>query len=193
MTKPIIIAICGKSASGKNTLANELYKFLIKKNENTSLIVANTTRPCRYYEESGKDYNFVSHIDFLNGVYNEEYLEWTTFKGWKYGTHKDAISDGINIGVFNPKALKKMLKLQTKYTVVPILLNENLFIRLKRSYQREKRWKWEYLRRAWNDHKDFKNIDNDIKRNKYWLIFNHCEVTEIAYDVKLFLERERLI
>ena len=53
---PVIIAICGKSASGKDTLA----KAFIEGGYGFTNIVSDTTRPPRKGERDGIDYNFLS-------------------------------------------------------------------------------------------------------------------------------------
>ena len=47
--------------------------------------------------------------------------------------------------------------------LVLILLSANLFKRIKRSIKREHKWRFEYLRRAWADHRDFRHIKEYIK------------------------------
>ena len=193
MTRPVIVAICGKSASGKDTLAKKLHHYLCKRGVDAGLIVSDTTRPKRYYEEDGIDYHYIPHMKFLDKQYSGEYLEWAEFKGWRYGTHKNEIANAINIGVFNPTGMRKLFKLQKQYTIIPILLDVSLFTRLKRSYQRENRWQWEYLRRAWYDYKDFATFDDEIRRIKHWLILDNYETTDAIYVIKLLLEREGFI
>lgn len=193
MTRPIIIAICGKSASGKDTLAKKLHKFLCKRGVDAGLIVSDTTRPKRDYEVEGLDYHYVPHMTFLDKQYGGEYIEWAEFKGWRYGTHRSEISNSINVGVFNPEGVRKLFKLQKEYIIIPVLLEVNLFTRLKRSYQRENRWKWEYVRRAWYDYKDFNTFGDEIRNARHWLILDNYESVDAVYVIKLLLEREGFI
>ena len=193
MTKPIIIAICGKSASGKDTLAKKLHKYLCKRGVDAGLIVSDTTRPKRDYEVQGVDYNYIPHMTFLDKQYGGEYLEWAEFKGWRYGTHRSEVSHAINIGVFNPTGMRKLFQHQRDFIIIPVLLEVNLFTRLKRSYQRENRWQWEYLRRAWYDYKDFNTFDNEIRNARHWLILDDYDNKDAIYVIKLLLEKEGLI
>ena len=62
--KYTIIAIMGKSGSGKDTLCKALFKepaFL-----DANLIVSCTTRPIRDYETDGIDYHFLTTEEFTN-------------------------------------------------------------------------------------------------------------------------------
>ena len=52
MDKIKIIALYGKSSSGKDTMQ----KFLLKTIKNSHGIISCTTRPPRDYEKNGKDY-----------------------------------------------------------------------------------------------------------------------------------------
>lgn len=52
----IIVAICGKSGAGKDTIA----KHLIKMNPEWHAIVSCTTRPIRENETNGVDYYFLT-------------------------------------------------------------------------------------------------------------------------------------
>lgn len=164
MTKPVIIALCGKSAAGKDTIAKQLYHWCQSTHKNCYLMVSDTSRPARNYETDGEDYNFLSHLDFLTKIDKHQYLEYAEFKGWYYGTPKTEIKADYNIGVFNLDGINQLLEYSNEYIIIPICIEAPLLTRLHRSYQREKCWKWEYIRRAWRDYQDFKNIDDSFLR-----------------------------
>lgn len=159
MSKPIILAICGKSASGKDTLAKQLCSSL---GENTHMIVSDTTRPPRAGEQDGINYNFISTNDFLT----KQYLEWTRFKGWYYGTPISSLSENINIGVFNFQGVKQLSDFKKYYTIIPILLKANVIKRLYRSIKREHKFQLEYIRRIFADMIDYR------KNKRYFKEFN---------------------
>lgn len=114
--KEVILAIIGPSAAGKDTLARELSERLDCKS-----LVSDTTRPRRKGEIDGVDYNFLTKAEFLDKIDNKEYLEWTNFKGWFYGTPKSQIKDNISIGVFNLEGLGRLHK-SSGYEIIPIYL-----------------------------------------------------------------------
>lgn len=152
--KPIILAICGKSATGKTRLSRWLVGDLTARGIKCQEVVSDTTRPPRSGEVDGKDYHFVNEEEFAR----KKHLEESIFRNWHYGTPEDAIKDGINIGVFNTDGMKSLLSYRRKYIIIPILLEDKLIVRLHRSYDREGKWHWEYIRRAMADHNDFKRF-----------------------------------
>ena len=173
--KPIIIALLGKSASGKNILAVELHKLLKKNNIPSKLLLHDTTRPQRKDEYQDIDYHFVSNKVFGHNIVFGRYLEYTKFNDWYYGTNKfQIVNTMINIGVFNPRSLKQLNELQSFYTIIPIYIDINVFTRLNRSIKRENKIKKEFIRRIIADHKDFKNIEKYLNDYfKDFLIFHN--------------------
>lgn len=161
--RKIILAIVGPSASGKDTLAKELAFKL-----NCKMFISDTTRPRRKNEVDGIDYHFISNQEFLDNIDNNKYLEWTSFKGWFYGTPKNQLTDLITVGVFNVEGLSYLYRKNPDIEIIPIYLNDRYITRLKRSIKREKRFKVEYLRRGIVDAMDFTNFKNYLKcYNKY--------------------------
>lgn len=175
MNKPIIIMLCGPSASGKDSTAIAL-KELIK---DSKRIVADTTRPPRENEQDGIHYNFITLANYLDNVFQQKYLETTSFKGWYYATSKDQFDDetSIYVGVFNPHGAEQMLQ-HKEFIIVPVLLDISWYTRLKRSYLREKHWSWEYIRRMWADFLDFRYFKKLIKNHLYLLVLKNFEGPE---------------
>lgn len=96
-----IIAICGKSGSGKDTLLN---KILEKYPAYFHKIISCTTRPQRFGEVDGVDYYFLSKNEFINDM--DDMLDTNKFNDWFYGARrKDLVDDKINIGIFSPRAI----------------------------------------------------------------------------------------
>lgn len=79
MSRTILV---GKAASGKD--------YLRKRFENRGFryAVSYTTRPPRPGEVDGKDYIFISEEKFTEMIEKDEWYEWVSFNGWKYGTSK---------------------------------------------------------------------------------------------------------
>lgn len=158
MDKINIIAIFGKSGSGKDTIQ----KYIVNKyNKETKSIISCTTRPKRDYEQNGIDYYFLSSIDFAEKVLNGEMLEATEFNGWFYGTSFSELDKNkINVGVFNPSGIEALLS-DGRINVIPVEVYTSDKIRLIRSLNREKNPNcYEICRRYFTDEKDFDDIDD---------------------------------
>lgn len=96
MSEISLIAIYGKSASGKDTYLKEL----IKEHPNLNKILLATTRPPREKEIDGTDYLFVKDKEIKRD--KGKYLWPIEFNGWTYAIVKESIKqDKINIGIFN--------------------------------------------------------------------------------------------
>lgn len=176
LKKPILIAICGKSCTGKDSLAKWLYNDLWHNRSlgngdySVHLMVSDTTRPQRSNEISQVDYYFISEELFLEKINQKQYIEYSKFRNWYYGTSKSEICNNtINIGVFNLEGLEALISLRRQYNILPVLLNDKLSLRLKRSRDREGKWKIEFFRRAITDYKDFNK-----KRLKF--LFKHFDI-----------------
>jgi guanylate kinase len=194
--RPVIIAICGKSATGKDTLAAWLLSMLKAINIPANIIVSDTTRPPRLSEEDGINYNFISDTEFHNRINLEQYLEYSNFNGWFYGTNKNAIQqNSVNIGIFNVDGISSIAAHATDFEIVCIYLKCSLYRRLKRSIDREGKFKLEYLRRAKSDHFDFKNIQHILQRFPDRFVWNSytTPITTIVDHVTWRLKMKNLL
>lgn len=151
-----IIALYGKSGSGKDSLS----KWLISHLPNSHRIIGCTTRPPRDYEENGKDYFFFSDLAFGEKVLNGQMLEATSFRNWIYGTAIETLEeDKINIGVFNPEGIECLLQ-DNRLEILPIQIVANDKDRLIRNLKRETNPDCkEICRRFLADEQDFSNIE----------------------------------
>lgn len=175
--KPMLIAICGKSAAGKDTLANELYKVFKENNIPVRRLINDTTRPPRPNEVQHVDYNFISPQEFQHNITLERYLEYAQFREWYYGTNKFQIdNEAINIGVFNPQGIIALTELQNFYKVFVVYINAGFRERIHRTKEREGHLHPESIRRAIADSRDFHDFDKYITNNFRWrAIFKHDE------------------
>lgn len=103
----------------------------------------------RKNEKDGVDYNFISKQEFMDKIENKEYLEWTTFKKWFYGTPVSQLKNNkISIGVFNIEGMSRLHRTHNNIKIVPIYVDDPFLTRLKRSIKRENKFKVEFLRRG---------------------------------------------
>lgn len=169
LKKPILIAICGKSASGKTYLMNELinnFPHLM------SPLISTTTRPPREGEQEGKDYFFISKEEFLQRRRQNRFLEWTEFRNWYYG--HEVINNDTNfvVGIFDPNGVKNIiLNHKREFADIVIIYLDILFpVRLVRMVKREFKFKFEFIRRALADLWNFKGFYNFIYRHGCWIV-----------------------
>ena len=152
------MAICGKSASGKDTLAKSLEKQTLD-GKRIRKMVNITTRPPREGEVDGIDYHFVDADKFCDYKKKRKLLEWTNFRGWHYGSIKDEIvPQCVNIGIFNKSGIESLVKYRKQFNIILVYISCSLGKRLKRSYHREKKWRLEFFRRAMADFWDFRDM-----------------------------------
>lgn len=157
MKKYIVIALYGKSGSGKDTIQ----KYLVNNWDiDINGIVSCTTRPKRDYEENGVDYHFLTTEEFATQVLNGTMLEATEFRGWFYGTPLDSLDiNKINVGVFNIDGIEVLLD-DPRLEVFPVLVYSTDKERLIRALNREENPDCEEIcRRFQTDNKDFEKAD----------------------------------
>lgn len=143
MGLPIVIAIFGKAASGKDTFARKLVDAF---GDSAHLVVSTTTRPKRKSEIDGIDYHFVDKNTFKTKEYLNEFVELTEYNGWYYGIeHKEISKDNINIAVVDFHGLLSLFF--SEYDVIPVYMHAPLFLRLKRYIKRDGKFSFELIRR----------------------------------------------
>lgn len=104
MTK--LIAICGKSASGKDSVLSRLLELYPNDFHRK---IAYTTRAQRENEVQGKDYYFRTHEQMFDLILKEQIFEATEFNNEFYGTGVDSLVDGkINVGMFDPFGIETL-------------------------------------------------------------------------------------
>ena len=187
MEKIKILALFGKSASGKDSIQKWIttnYPQL------TNKIVSCTTRPPRSGEQDGVDYFFLSDEEFAKKVLDGSMLEATSFREWFYGTALDQLDpDKINIGVFNITGVECILD-DPRLDVVPVWIHASDKTRLRRSLDREDNPDCkEICRRFLADEKDFDEMDdfdyfgwiNEVGMHESWS-YRTSELARILWD-----------
>lgn len=108
-----VFIISAPSGSGKSTLVRRL----MKRDPNLIFSVSYTTREARGQETQGREYNFVSRVDFEGMVSRDEFVEWAKVFDEYYGTHKRYIDQGdaegkdvvLDIDVKGARQLRKRI------------------------------------------------------------------------------------
>jgi guanylate kinase len=77
-----LIIISSPSGGGKGTLIKEVLQAV----PDIGYSVSFTTRECRFGEEDGRDYHFISNTDFKDKIDEGEFLEYAEVHGNFYGT-----------------------------------------------------------------------------------------------------------
>ena len=159
-----IVAIVGPSASGKNTLLEELKSCLI----NYNFIKHITTRPKREKEIDGIEYNFITDEEMIKKILNNEIISAANYRGWVYGIEEKALADNkINIGDFSLEDLDN-LRYNNNIKLYIIYLTAASKIRFIRSLQRESNPNIdEIYRRYLSDDEDFYWFEEDLSQNVY--------------------------
>jgi guanylate kinase len=173
--KTTVIALFGKSGSGKNTAQ----EYLLNTINNSNRVVPITTRPPRKNEIYGKDYYFLTNEELFDKITKGYVVEATSFKDWFYGSDKREFKkDKINIGVFNIYAIDILLEYK-EYDVIPIYIDATPKVRLERCLKREKDPDCaEICRRFLEDEKDFYDIEFDyavFENNSDYNDFTHLK------------------
>lgn len=93
-SKNKLFVISGSSGVGKGTVI----KGFLAKNPEFGLSISCTTRQKREGEVDGVNYFFITKEEFLQGVKNDEFLEWAEFSGNHYGTKRAFVEKSFNAG-----------------------------------------------------------------------------------------------
>ena len=138
----IMVILSSPSGAGKTTLVK-----LLSKNKNFFVSISHTTRKPRQNEIRGKDYHFVSDVEFKRLINNGEFLEYAKVFNNFYGTTRSpviqSLEDGKNVifdidwqGADQIKNKKLNYKLITFFLLPPS--KEVLFERLSNRDMKDK-------------------------------------------------------
>lgn len=194
-----IFVVMGKSASGKDTIFQELSKHL--KHE-VKTFVGYTTRPIRSGEVDGREYFFVNN-ETLQRLTSEgkviECRNYHTVHGvWSYFTVDDGQIDLKNndyIFIGTLEAFNQMKHYFGGNVLYPIYVEVEAGERLKRALKREEAQEnpkyAELCRRYLADEEDFsedKLIESGIEKRYRNECFNEC-MEEILMDIRMEIQK----
>lgn len=157
----MITILCGKSASGKDTLLRELVR------EGYEPIVSCTSRPMREGEVDGKDYHFISRKEFEDRIHEDGFIEYRTYDTlvgghpdtWYYGMAKQKFDDKDYIVILDldgAEAFQNYIK--KEYDTVNCLsfyIHADDDVRTKRAMSRGSFDEMEWKRRLVSDNERF--------------------------------------
>lgn len=147
--------ICGKSASGKDTLLKELVS-----NHNFSPMISYTTRPMRDNEKNGVDYHFISKEEFELGIVANEFLEYRAYNTlvngvedtWYYGMKKGGYELGKDyVVVLDLDGAKSFIEHYGKANCYVVYVDVNDRVRTERAKARPSFDETEWQRRLLDD------------------------------------------
>jgi guanylate kinase len=90
----LLFILSSPSGAGKTTLSRKLLEV----DPEIKLSVSATTRPPRPGEIDGVHYHFVSEARFDVMIEEDEFYEWAHVFGYRYGTPKGVIREGLKNG-----------------------------------------------------------------------------------------------
>lgn len=158
-----ILILCGKAASGKDTLKRYIVEALELSGIEFNNVVNTTTRPPREGEVDGVNYHFCSAEEMTKKILNDEMAEAVLFNDWVYGTENKALSeDKLNVGIFNLEGIEA-LRQNPNHNIFAVYLDVEDSVRLIRYLNRENMTKEkinEMFRRYKADEVDFADVDD---------------------------------
>ncbi|HSR94390.1 MAG TPA: guanylate kinase [Solirubrobacterales bacterium] len=89
-----VFVITGPSGVGKGTLIAKL----LERVPDLELSVSATTRDPREGEADGRDYHFLSPGEFDRRIEREDFLEFATYSGNRYGTLRSEVRERLDAG-----------------------------------------------------------------------------------------------
>jgi guanylate kinase len=89
-----VFVITGPSGVGKGTLIAEL----LRRVPGLELSISATTREPREGEVDGRDYHFLSPEEFDRRIAEEDFLEFATYSGNRYGTLRSEVRSRLEAG-----------------------------------------------------------------------------------------------
>ena len=161
-----MLILCGKTASGKDTIVEKLMNYGYKR------ITTYTTRPMRDGEENGITYHFISEDEFKQNIeegFFAEYKTYNTESGvWYYGTALEDLknADDKSVIILTPAGYRDVKNKLENENITCIYLYANNATLKERLAKRGDDSK-EADRRLAHDYADFKDFEYEADRVVY--------------------------
>lgn len=172
----MLTILCGKSASGKDTLLRQLVQ-----NYNFTPIVSTTSRPPRKGEIEGVDYHFITRMEFERRIKEKNFLEYRSYKTlvqnkpdiWYYGSEKMELDPNKDyIVVLDLEGTQSFIDYyQDKTDIFPVYIDIPDELRKQRAMSRSSFDETEWERRCADDAIKF-SPENVSKVTKVSLLNN---------------------
>lgn len=185
----MIIALTGKSGAGKDTVIQKLsYETKIP------IIISHTTRDMRPNELNGIQYHFVSN-DFFE-INKNNFIEQRIYNVknkdgsstiWRYGIHKDSVSNGNNLVIVDPQGYADLVKYYGQDNIIPFYIYATDETRIKRLKERGDFNNIEEVKRRLND--DENRFKTFIESKQYYKICNKDSLDLAINEIKLILSK----
>ena len=137
--KGMMFVLSSPSGTGKTTLA----KKIAKSNTNFSISISHTTRKPRPNEINGKDYYFVSTVEFEDLIKKNNFFEYANIFDNRYGTLKKPVLELLSRGKdvlfdIDWQGTKQLNKIKDLSLVTFFILPPNLKVLKERLLNRHK-------------------------------------------------------
>lgn len=185
----MIVILCGKSASGKDTTLKKLVEKY-----NYIPIISTTTRPIREGEKNGVDYNFISKEEFNWKIAKDMFLEYRSYNTlfndipdtWYYGTEKQELDPKkIYISVLDFDGAREVQKYYGRDNTIIIYISCPDVIRENRAKQRGSFDQTEWDRRLKDD--EIKFSDDKVNELATMAFMSTYTVDELAANIDLLV------
>ena len=185
----MILILCGKSASGKDTTLKKLVEKY-----NYIPIISTTTRPIREGEKNGVDYNFISKEEFNWKIAKDMFLEYRSYNTlfndipdtWYYGTEKQELDPKkIYISVLDFDGAREVQKYYGRDNTIIIYISCPDLIRENRAKQRGSFDQTEWDRRLKDD--EIKFSDDKVNELATMAFMSTYTVDELAANIDLLV------
>ena len=161
MNKDKLLILTGRSASGKDSVLNELVK-----NYDFNRVITYTTRPMREHEKNGVEYYFTNKNIFTDMIDHGDLVEYRSYETsvngnsdtWYYGLGKEQNNMSLNknnVCILDYNGANNAINYFGSKNCIIVYLDVDEDIRTTRAKQRGSFDEIEWNRRLQADEKDF--------------------------------------